>query len=61
MRDTSVDAATPALGYASIIISACVLMFLGLVSFIFWVGGLAEKPVISGMGSEPVPNPVAGD
>ena len=35
MRDTSVDAATPALGYASIVISACVLMFLGMVAFIF--------------------------
>jgi len=61
MRDTSVDAATPALGYASIIISVCVLMFLGLVSFIFWVGGLAEKPVISGVGSGPAPSPAAGD
>ena len=49
IRDTSVDAATPALGYASIVISVCVLIFLSLVTFIFWVGGLAEKPVISGM------------
>ncbi|HUP52898.1 MAG TPA: cytochrome ubiquinol oxidase subunit I [Longimicrobiales bacterium] len=47
LQDTSVDAATPALGYASTVISACVLIFLGLVAFIFWVGGLAEKPVIS--------------
>jgi len=46
MRDTSVDAATPALGYASTIISVCVLIFLGLVAFIFWVGTLAEEPVI---------------
>ena len=61
MRDTSVDAATPALGYASIVISACVLMFLGMVAFIFWVGGLAEKPVISGVGSVPSPEPAAGD
>jgi len=44
MRDTSVDAATPALGYASTIISACVLIFLALVAFIFWVGHLAEQP-----------------
>ena len=48
IRDTSIDAATPALGYASIVISVCVLIFLSLVTFIFWVGGLAEKPVISG-------------
>ncbi len=44
------DAATPALGYASIVISVCVLIFLSLVAFIFWVGGLAEQPVISGVG-----------
>ena len=50
LRDTSVDAATPALGYASIVISVCVLIFLSLVAFIIWVGGLAEKPVISGVG-----------
>ena len=50
LRDTSVDAATPALGYASIVISVCVLIFLSLVTFIFWVGGLAEQPVISGVG-----------
>ena len=61
MRDTSVDAATPALGYASLVISACVLMFLGMVSFIFWVGGLAEKPVISGVGSVPSPELATGD
>ena len=48
MRDTSEFAATPALGYASVVISACVLIFLALVAFIFWLGGLAEKPVVSG-------------
>jgi hypothetical protein len=25
------------------VISACVLIFLGLVAFIFWLGGLAER------------------
>ena len=57
MRDTSQYAATPALGYASIVISACVLIFLSLVAFIFWLGGLAEQPVIS----KPAPNPPAED
>ncbi len=62
VRDTSVDAATPALGYASIVISVCVLIFLSLVAFIFWVGGLAEKPVISGVGGGATSSaPVAGD
>ncbi len=48
MRDTSSAAATPALGYAATIISACVLIFLALVAFIFWLGGLAERAVARG-------------
>src|SRR5436309_15724396 len=43
MQDTSAYAATPALGYASKMISLCVLIFLSLVAFVFWLGGLAEK------------------
>jgi cytochrome bd ubiquinol oxidase subunit I len=42
MRDTSPQAFTPALGYAANMISACVLIFLSLVAFIFWLGSLAE-------------------
>jgi cytochrome d ubiquinol oxidase subunit I len=47
MRDTSEFAATPPLGYAAQVISLCVVIFLGLVAFIFWVGSLAEKPIMS--------------
>jgi hypothetical protein len=43
LRDTSPEAFTPALGYAANMISLCVLIFLSLVAFIFWLGGLAEK------------------
>ncbi len=43
IRDMTPYAATPALGYAAIMISTCVLIFLSLVAFIFWLGGLAEK------------------
>jgi cytochrome bd ubiquinol oxidase subunit I len=43
MQDTSRYAATPALGYAAKMISTCVLIFLLLVGFVFWLGGLAEK------------------
>ncbi|MFB6368022.1 MAG: cytochrome ubiquinol oxidase subunit I, partial [Gemmatimonadota bacterium] len=43
VRDTSSQAATPALGYASIMITVCVLIFLGLVAVIFWLGTLAEE------------------
>ena len=54
MQDTSKYAATPALGYASKMISLCVLIFLCLVAFVFWLGGLAEKStfVAPGAGDE---------
>ena len=45
MRDTSIDAVTPALGYAAKMISVCVLIFLGMVALIFWLGGLAESAI----------------
>jgi cytochrome d ubiquinol oxidase subunit I len=43
MRDTSVDAVTPAIGYAANVITAVTIVFFALVMFIFWLGGLAEK------------------
>jgi cytochrome bd-type quinol oxidase subunit 1 len=46
IRDTSPQAFTPALGPAATMISVCVLIFFGLVAFIFWLGGLAEKPIV---------------
>ena len=42
VRDNSVDAATPALGEAAKMITLCVVIFLSLVTFIFWLGSLAE-------------------
>jgi hypothetical protein len=53
IRDTSASAATPALGYAAQMISVCVLVFLGLIAFIFWLGGLVEKPALVPKGSTP--------
>jgi cytochrome bd ubiquinol oxidase subunit I len=44
LRDTSAFAATPALGYASKMISLCVLIFFTIISLVFWLGGLIEKP-----------------
>ena len=65
IRDTSEYAATPALGYASVIISACVLIFFGLVAFIFWVGSLAEgraaKPTMASPTLTPTPQSAGGD
>ena len=50
------------------VISACVLIFLVLVTFIFWLGGLAEKPAdsddaaaIAATPGGPEPAPAAGD
>ena len=43
IRDTSEQAATPALGEAATMISVCVLIFFALVALIFWLGGLVEK------------------
>ena len=59
MRDNSVDAATPALGYASIMISLCVLIFLSLVAFIFWLAELGQSKAVAPAGSAYAP--AAGD
>src|SRR5688572_31901921 len=59
MRDSSSQAATPALGQAANMISLCVLIFLSLVAFIFWLGGLAEKAAHgTAVVVKPVPLPV---
>ena len=60
MRDWSPDAATPALGKASIMISACVLIFLTLVAFIFWLSELGNKPA-EVHHAAPAPLPATGD
>jgi cytochrome bd-type quinol oxidase subunit 1 len=52
LQDTTKYAATPALGQAAIMISVCVLIFLSLVGFIFWLGGLAEKSTFVPAGKE---------
>ena len=44
VQDTSAYAATPALGYAAQIISASVLIFFAMISFVFWIGGMIAKP-----------------
>lgn len=43
LRDTSPDAYTPALGYASSVITVVTVVFFALVMFIFWLGSLGEK------------------
>jgi cytochrome bd-type quinol oxidase subunit 1 len=63
MQDTSAYAATPALGYAANMITLCVVIFLGLVAFIFWLGGLAERAMgkpTPAAGTTPAPLPAGG-
>ena len=43
VRDTSVDAFTPTLGFATKIVSVTVLLFFLLISFVFWLASLAGK------------------
>ena len=43
MRDTSPDAFTPTLGFASKVVSVTVLLFFTLVAFIFWLASLSSK------------------
>jgi len=45
MRDTSVDAFTPTLGYASYVISIIVLIFFSFIAFVFWLAGLSDSKV----------------
>ncbi|HVS66222.1 MAG TPA: cytochrome ubiquinol oxidase subunit I [Thermoanaerobaculia bacterium] len=43
VRDTSVDAFTPTLGFATSVVSVTVLIFFGLIGFVFWLASLAGK------------------
>ncbi len=45
MADTSPDAFTPTLGFASNVISITVLIFFAFIAFVFWLAGLSSKKV----------------
>jgi cytochrome bd-type quinol oxidase subunit 1 len=55
MQDKSVDAVTPALGYAANVITVVTIVFFALVAFIFWLGGLGEKGKTDAPGHAPAP------
>src|SRR6185503_11435945 len=59
VQDTSVDAFSPTLGFAARVISVCVLLFLAMIGFIFWLGNLGEKKVVEEI-VEAVPTPARG-
>jgi len=43
LQDTSPDAFTPTLGFATKVISVCVLLFFSLIAFVFWLSSLHDK------------------
>ncbi|MGH7391374.1 MAG: cytochrome ubiquinol oxidase subunit I [Candidatus Rokuibacteriota bacterium] len=55
LRDTSPEAVTPALGFAANMITIVTIVFFALVTFIFWLGSLAEKGKAKGHGHAPAP------
>jgi cytochrome bd-type quinol oxidase subunit 1 len=44
MRDHSVDAFTPTLGFATKVVSVTVLMFFVLIGIVFWIASLHDRP-----------------
>ena len=44
IRDTSVDAFTPTLGFATQVVSVTVLIFFVLIGFVFWLASLHDRP-----------------
>lgn len=53
LQDTSSEAFSPTLGFAAQVISICVLLFLALVGFIFWLSHLGEKKEFPELEPEP--------
>jgi cytochrome bd-type quinol oxidase subunit 1 len=44
VRDTSADAFTPTLGFATQVVSATVILFFFLIGFVFWLASLHDRP-----------------
>src|SRR6185503_9004413 len=44
MRDRSVDAFTPTLGFATEVVSVTVLLFFSLIALVFWISSLHDRP-----------------
>ncbi|MFQ5631147.1 MAG: cytochrome ubiquinol oxidase subunit I, partial [bacterium] len=59
LQDTSDGAFTPSIALMGRVIGFIVIMFLGLVSFVFWLSDLGEKRK-TGATEEAIPSPAAG-
>jgi cytochrome bd-type quinol oxidase subunit 1 len=44
IRDQSVDAFTPTLGFATMVVSVTVLLFFLLIGLVFWISSLHDRP-----------------
>jgi cytochrome d ubiquinol oxidase subunit I len=42
LEDTSVTAYTPAIGYATVVVSVCVILFFALVGMVIWIAELGN-------------------
>ena len=51
IRDTSPDAFTPTLGFATQVVSVTVLIFFLLIGFVFWLASLHDRPDFDGEGT----------
>ena len=51
IRDQSVDAFTPTLGFATQVVSVTVLVFFLLIGFVFWLSSLHDRPDYEGRSS----------
>jgi cytochrome bd-type quinol oxidase subunit 1 len=60
IRDTSPDAFTPTLGFATQVVSVTVLLFFALIGFVFWITNLHERPDYAARNSGAPPAPAHG-
>ena len=60
IRDNSVDAFTPTLGFATQVVSVTVLAFFALVGFVFWITSLHDLPDFEPKKSELPQTPLLG-
>jgi hypothetical protein len=60
IRDNSVDAFTPTLGFATQVVSVTVLIFFFLIGFVFWLASLHERADYGARVPAPQPVPHTG-
>ena len=58
IRDTSPDAYTPTLGFATQVVSVTVLIFFVLIGFVFWLSSLHDRPDYKGRKGQPAHGPL---